>query len=741
VLPTPLTSFVGRIDELAAVAAAITRHRLVTLVGPGGCGKSRLAVEAARAGAAPLIGFVELAPMGPETSLPLAVLAGCGLRDDPARAAPERLAESLRDRAGLLVLDNCEHVRAGVAGLLDDLLPRCPQLHVLATSRVALGAGGEATVPLGGLAAPDAAALFVDRARLVQPGLATDAPDRAAVVEICRLADGLPLAVELAAAHARALPIPAICDGMADRLRFLAARDPGDARPHRSLAASLDRSAELVGPAARRALAALSVVGGRFPLDVALAVTGADRESVETLVEHSLVQFDAADGRYLLLDTVRAYAGAALSASGAADEVQGRLLDWAVGFARDVRAGLERADPEALHRADACVAAVTSALDRAVTAGRGADGAGVAADLTFAWSLRGRCAEGVALVERLAAALDPVPPPLQWAHAFLAGYSGDMASGFALASAAAEAAAAVGDDRSRARALTLQGLVLQFADPAAAEGIVTEAAALAERVGDEWCRVEALQMLAYTHLLRADLPAALDAAEAAVPTLERLGHSQLRAWDAAIRTEVATGQGRFADAEKWGRTGLHLAVVIGEPISALGSLVPLLRTLLATGRVDEAETVLDGHRAFFATHPGMVTAESMTLAAAAVASEADPTTAPATASAALASAKAIDQAWYAAEAADLLALARLRDGDADGAREAAREAAGSAERIGHRGLACRAAFTAAVAERARGDDTGPVHDALVEAARLGLRPLVVDGLEIVAAVGRRGRGP
>jgi DNA-binding CsgD family transcriptional regulator len=105
-----------------------------------------------------------------------------------------------------------------------------------------------------------------------------------------------------------------------------------------------------------------------------------------------------------------------------------------------------------------------------------------------------------------------------------------------------------------------------------------------------------------------------------------------------------------------------------------------------------------------------------------------------TAAAALASAKAIDQAWYAAEAADLLALARLRNGDADGAREAAREAAGSAERIGHRGLACRAAFTAAVAARARGDDTGPVHDALAEAARLGLRPLVVDGLEIAAAV-------
>jgi hypothetical protein len=204
--------------------------------------------------------------------------------------------------------------------------------------------------------------LFVDRARLVQPGLAADAPERAAVAEICRLADGLPLAVELAAAHARTLPIPAIRDGVADRLRFLAAREPADAPPHPSLAASLDRSADLVGPAAGHALAALSVVDGRFPLEVALAVTAGDREALETLVDHSLVQFEARDGRYLLLDTVRAYAGAALAASGGADETRRRLLDWALAFARDVRDGLERADPEALRRADSCDAAVTSAL-------------------------------------------------------------------------------------------------------------------------------------------------------------------------------------------------------------------------------------------------------------------------------------------------------------------------------------------------------------------------------------------
>jgi predicted ATPase/DNA-binding CsgD family transcriptional regulator len=737
VLPAPLTSFVGRVDELAALTAAVARFRLVTVVGPGGCGKSRLAVEAAR-GADPLLGFVELFSAGVDSSLAAFLLAGCGLRDDPGLAPRDQLVEHLQARPGLLVLDNCEHVRAKVAALLEELLPRCPRLHVLATSRVGLGLVGEATVSLGGLNTDDAVALFVDRARLVQPTLALDEPEREIIAEICGLADGLPLAVELAAAHARALSVAAIRHGMADRLRFLADRDADEVAPRRSLAASLDRSAELVGEAARTALAALSVVNGRFPLDVALAVIAGERETLEALVDHSLVQFDAADGRYLLLDTVRAYAAAALTASGAAEEVGGRLLDWAVAFACEVRAGLERADPQALRRADACDAAVAAALQWGVAVGRGDDAAAVAADLAFAWSLRGRCAEGIAQVQRLTAALDPVPPPLRWAHAFLAAYGGEMESGFVLATVAANDAAAAGDDRSRARALTLQGLVLQWADPVAAAALVTEAAALAERVGDDWCRVESLQMLAYTHLLRAELPAALAAAEAAVPTLQRLGHAQLQAWDAAIRTEVATGQGRFAEAETCGREGLRLAVAVGEPISALGSLLPLLRTLLATGRTREAQTVLDQHRGFFATHPGMVTTESMTLAATVIAAEANPDTAAAAAQAALEQARAIDLAWYAAEAADLLALARLRRGDADDAREAAHEAASWAERLGHRGLACRAAFTAGAAERMRGghpaDAADAVHAALAEAARLGLRPLVVDGLEIVAAL-------
>jgi hypothetical protein len=156
---------------------------------------------------------------------------------------------------------------------------------------------------------------------------------------------------------------------------------------------------------------------------------------------------------------------------------------------------------------------------------------------------------------------------------------------------------------------------------------------------------------------------------------------------------------------------------------------------MATGRADAAAAVLDEHRVFFAEHPGLGTSESMTLATAAVAAEADTGTAARAAAAAVHQATSLDHAWFAAEAADLLALARLRSGDVDGGLAAARETTEWAERIGHRGLVCRAVFTATVAERMRGG--GPsdaVHGALAEAARLGLRPLVADGLEIVAAL-------
>ncbi len=720
--PAPASSFVGRAGELAALATLSERERLVTVVGPGGCGKTRLTIEAVRG--RPLHGFVELAAAGPATDLARAVLNACALPEEPGRAAADQLYDQLAD--GLLVLDNCEHLRREVAALADGLLRRCPGLRILATSRVSLGVAGESVLPLVGLDPADAVALFTDRARRVQPQLvAADAVAR----EICALADGLPLAVELAAAHARALPLVDIRDGMADRMRFLAARDPAGLPRHRSVASSLDWSAELVGEPARAALAALSVVDGRFPTEVALALTD-DRAALETLVDHSLVQFAAAEGRYLLLDTVREYAGRLLAASGAGEAAHRRLLDWAVRFAREVRDGLERAAPDVLRRVDAADAAITSALAWPVVAAQGlGEAATVAVDLAFAWSLRGRCAAGLAQVRRLAAlfdpVLDPVPPALAWAEAFLMAYAGEMEPAVAIAARAAEAAV---DDRTRARALTLVGMVLEFVDPVGAEPGLVEAVALAERAGDDWCRVEALQVLAYCRVTRADLAGATEAVDAALPALARLGHAQLRAWDGGVRAEIALAHGRFTEAVTRGGEGLRLAVAVGEPVSAMGALHPLVGALVATGNRAAARAVVAGHRGFFATHPGLGVAEALLLAEASMGEGS-----PADAAAATA---ANGVWWIAAEAAEVLARHRLAAGDAVGALAATTDALAAAVGIGLRGLACRLRLTRAAAERVlgEGDPADAAHAALAEAAALGLRPVVADGLDLVAAL-------
>jgi predicted ATPase/DNA-binding CsgD family transcriptional regulator len=725
--PAVASSFVGRTGELAALARLVGRERLVTVVGPGGCGKTRLTIEAFRAATGTVHGFVELAAAGPATDLARAVLEGCTATQEPGRSATDQLYERLGDREGLLVLDNCEHLRREVAGLVDELLRRCPPLRVLTTSRVSLGVAGESVLPLVGLdPTGDAVTLLLDRARRVQPDLPSDAATETVAREICLLADGLPLAVELAAAHARALPLADIRDGMADRMRFLAARDPAGLPRHSSLASSLDWSADLVGESARQALAALSVVDGRFPPEVALAVTGGDRSALETLVDHSLVQFDAIEGRYLLLDTVHEYAARLLAASGAGEKAHQRLLDWAVAFARDVRDGLERAQPDVLRRVDATDAAVASALARAVIGGRGRDvAATVAVDLVFAWSLRGRCAEGLDRVRRLAAVLDPVPPPLRWAEAFLTAYAGDMETAIGIATETAETAE---DDRTRGRALTLVAMVLQFVDTVAAEQILTEAAELAERAADDWCHVEALQVLAYCRIMCADLAGTTAAVDAALPALNRLGHAQLRAWDAGLRAEVAASRGQFAEAEILARKGLGLAVAVGEPVSAMGALHPLVCALVASGRLDAARVVIAEHRDFFVTHPGLGVAEAVLLVEA-WAGEAPP-------EAALAAAVAAQLTWIAAEAGELVALARLESGDAAGALAATDAVAAAAERLGYRGLWCRLGLTRAAAQRALGDGdpAEDAHAALAEAARLGLLPVVADGLDLVAAL-------
>jgi predicted ATPase/DNA-binding CsgD family transcriptional regulator len=748
------TTFVGRATELAALRRLAGAEQLVTLVGPGGSGKTRLVHEGLPALRWPVVGVVELAACTPGEDLWSVVLDACGIRDDPALDPPERFARRVGEVESVLVLDNCEHVRDRAAQAVVELVRAAPRVRVVATSRVSLGVPGEATLAVEGLPEDDAAALFLDRVRRVQPALTLDADTEQCARRIARALDGLPLAVELAAARARTLPLSAIEDGMADRLAFVGTRSAAgrDAR-HRSLQNCLTWSTALLGERSRAGLAALAVVEGRCSLVAAEAVIGPAPEPdgaaavavLEELVDHSLVRFLPDEGAYLVLETVREHARGTVPAE--ARRAHARLTRWVADLAAVARPALEHADLAVLARLDRDADAVRTVLARACTGvdddavdGRLDAAADVVADLAFWWSLRGRCREGLAVAARLTAALAArgrrPTARLRWAHAFQAVYAGDLVGGLGLAAELADEPDAADD--VRARALILLGMAQAFDDPGAAQPVVASAAELAGHAGDRWAEVEALQVLAYTHLWLGDQVAAIACADAALPALEQLGHHQLRAWDAAIRAEDARLRGDVPAVLRHGNAGWALAVEVGEPVSATGALAPVVRTLCRAGRHDEAAELTARHAAFLDEHPGLGTIELLELCRAHVAVWSTPGTAGDPIAALVDAAAGGGLSLVAAEAGVLEACARLVVGQPERALAAADRAREQARTAGALDALQAAGLARCVARHRAGADTGSAlaeaHDVLVACHAAGYAPLVIDALDVVAGL-------
>ncbi|MGW2866477.1 AfsR/SARP family transcriptional regulator [Streptomyces sp. NPDC001205] len=315
-----LTSFVGREPELIAIRADLADSRLVTLTGPGGTGKTRLAEQAA-AGAETAAWLVELAPLDQPEAVPGAVVSALGLREttlgvregqptgsaDPTTLLVDDLA---RRPDTLLVLDNCEHVIDAAARLAETLLTRCPRLRILATSREPLGVPGEAVRPVEPLPPAPAHRLFTERARAVRPGFDPEA-DAEAVAEICRRLDGLPLAIELAAARLRLLTPRQIADRLDDRFRLLTSGSRTVLPRQQTLRAVVDWSWDLLDEDERAVLRRASVFAGGWDLAAAQAVCGST-DALAALVDKSLVSaVPAADGtgmRYRMLETIHEYA-------------------------------------------------------------------------------------------------------------------------------------------------------------------------------------------------------------------------------------------------------------------------------------------------------------------------------------------------------------------------------------------------------------------------------------------------
>ncbi|MFB4316817.1 LuxR C-terminal-related transcriptional regulator [Actinomadura sp. 21ATH] len=574
-LPAARTSFVGRAAELAEIEAAIGTARLVTLLGPGGAGKSRLAAVAAAAsrhGGA----FVDLVPVR-GGFVAQAVAAALGVTESPRTPLEAGIAERLGRRRALLVLDNCEHLLDAAAGFADRILAACPGTRILATSRERLGVPGERIVRVGPLSS-DAEALFADRARAADPDFTADP---GTLAEICARLDGMPLAIELAAARSAALGAAGVLAALDDRLRLLAGGRGRDER-HRSLRAVLGWSHDLLDAEERELFRRLAVFAGDFDLGAVCAVTaapgtgsamplpGAAADVLGRLVDKSLV-VKAAAGRWRLLETVRDFAAERLAQSGEHEDLRRRHLLWASRTATALAEALD-----APHRTPDHPAAPRAADERcAPDAAAGFDV--VAGDLRVA--LERAPADAGEIAHRLARALGR----LAYARRFQAEAYGHFLEAAERAASPAEAARDLRSAADCAHVVPTGGdrhfaLLRSSADRSRAGGDAAgEAATLAAAV------VTTARNPGWYTVPHGELRRLLERAEAAGAD----GGPAVAAWLAAARAWLASPEPYSAD-RALAEEAVTAARAAGDPVLVSAALDATISAALREGRLRDA---------------------------------------------------------------------------------------------------------------------------------------------------------
>ncbi len=427
-IPAETSSFLGRHEELAQVGALLAESRLLTIVGPGGVGKTRLALHAAVErvdGCGYGVWFVDLAPLRDPRHVAGAVTRAIGVRDDPARAPMDHLVDACADRSMLMVLDSCEHLVDAVAELAHELLRHCPRVDILATSREPLRIHGEQRYQLEPMSVPDkgvadleglrataAVELFVERARFQQPRFALTAANAASVAQICRALDGIPLAIELAAARLDAMTVDALARRVEQPFTVLTTGARADQPRMRTLAALIDWSWDLLTEPERVVLRRLSAARGSFTLDAGarLAARGdegldedAARELITSLVRKSVVR--ALDnGRYSLLELIRAYAARRLGEDGPAARRQRHVVHREICLELARTAALGIPGPEQVEwvaRIDAEYDNMVAAIDRARADDDVPRGVELVTALYEYWGSSGRSAYAVGALEEL----------------------------------------------------------------------------------------------------------------------------------------------------------------------------------------------------------------------------------------------------------------------------------------------------------------------------------------------------
>jgi predicted ATPase/class 3 adenylate cyclase len=514
-LPKLGSRFVGRDRELELAVAALHSIRLVTITGPGGVGKTRLAVEAAaqsRPSFPDGIWMVELATVTDPDRLLHTIASVMRLADQPGKELMDTILEYLRGHKTLVILDNCEHLLDEVARTASRLLDACPMVSVMTTSQETLGLPGEAvilvapmTVPTGSSSVDtalsfDSIELFVERARSVVPDFTLDQRNLPAVIDICRRLDGLPLAIELAAARVKALSPAQIAERLADRFRLLTGGSRTALPRQQTLRGAIDWSFDLLSAEERLLLCRLSVFAGSFGLEAAEDITegtGIDRIDVldllAGLVSRSLVVAEEIEGeqRFRLLQTIRQYAAERLAEGGDAEERRRRHRDWYLGLAERARPRLEGPDgPDWLDRLDREHDNLRAALAwSAEAAGETERGMRLAEALWRFWEIRGHLVEGRSQIERFTSR-SPVDTALRanalTGVAILADHQGDYAASIRFHEESLEVHRRLGNPQAIGFALNnLANAAAKAGDRARARHLYEETVDLIRSTGDE----------------------------------------------------------------------------------------------------------------------------------------------------------------------------------------------------------------------------------------------------------------
>lgn len=523
-LPIPLTSFIGRERELTEVTDSLDRMRLLTLIGAGGCGKTRLALQLAKDTADAFLDgvwTVELAPLSDAVLLPQSVALALGVQEAPGQSLTETLSNYLSRKHLLLILDNCEHLRTAIAELAQTLLLAAPDLKILATSREALSLAGETTYLVPSLSLPethdesstridspsgleryDAPTLFIERAKAVSSNFSVTQQNAAAIVRVCQRLDGVPLAIELAAARARVLTVEQIAARLDDRFSLLTSDNPTVVIPrHQTLRAAIDWSYDFLSAQEQKLFRWLSVFAGGFSIEAAEAICPDEElaprqvlDQMTSLVDKSMLTADVAksEARYRLVETMREYAHAKLVESSEMDEARNHHLDYFVRFVEEAEPKLRSAEQlEGLKRLEVEYDNLRASLQWALASQARGAALRLAGAIFWYWYLRAFWSEGQKWLQA-ALALDD----RDQSQRRQAAEQNDTASRAALA--------------QRAKALYGAG-ILHFGETSmrdVPQSILEESLHLWRLLEDKWWVAVVLKELGYASVMKGDIPTA-----------------------------------------------------------------------------------------------------------------------------------------------------------------------------------------------------------------------------------------